>query len=253
MKYSDLIFDLYGTLVDIHTEENQAVWEKTAFFFGFHGAAYTADALAQAFQAAMAVRQAQEGQSYECYPDIPMETVFAQLFREKGIQENALELGTQAVELFRISSLEYIRLYPGVLEALARLRAKGFRLWLLSNAQAVCTRGDLRLTGLENAFDGIYLSSDYVCRKPDSRFFRSLFAEKQLDPTRCLMIGNDRDTDIAGAKALSLATLYLHSNLTPASQAPADPALHPQNFPGPHWEYEGTDWDTLPEILENLK
>ena len=26
MTYTDLIFDLYGTLVDIHTEENELVW-----------------------------------------------------------------------------------------------------------------------------------------------------------------------------------------------------------------------------------
>ncbi len=30
MGYTDLIFDLYGTPVDIHTEENDPVWEKTA-------------------------------------------------------------------------------------------------------------------------------------------------------------------------------------------------------------------------------
>ena len=34
MKYTDLVFDLYGTLVDIHTEETELVWEKTAFYFG---------------------------------------------------------------------------------------------------------------------------------------------------------------------------------------------------------------------------
>ena len=37
MKYTDLIFDLYGTLVDIHTEEDELVWEKTALYFGFYG------------------------------------------------------------------------------------------------------------------------------------------------------------------------------------------------------------------------
>ena len=30
MRYTDLIFDLYGTLLDIHTEEDDTVWEKTA-------------------------------------------------------------------------------------------------------------------------------------------------------------------------------------------------------------------------------
>ena len=45
MKYTDLIFDLYGTLVDIHTEEDELVWEKTALYFGFYGARYTAEEL----------------------------------------------------------------------------------------------------------------------------------------------------------------------------------------------------------------
>ena len=41
MRYTDLVFDLYGTLVDIHTEEDDTVWEKTALFFGFYGACFT--------------------------------------------------------------------------------------------------------------------------------------------------------------------------------------------------------------------
>ena len=58
MKYTDLIFDLYGTLVDIHTEENSLVWEKTAFFFGFYGARYTPEELQNSFRANLTVREA---------------------------------------------------------------------------------------------------------------------------------------------------------------------------------------------------
>ena len=53
MKYRDLIFDLYGTLVDIRTVENDAVWAKTAVYFGFYGASYSGMELKQAFQRAM--------------------------------------------------------------------------------------------------------------------------------------------------------------------------------------------------------
>ena len=45
LQITDLIFDLYGTLVDIHTDENETVWEKTALYFGFYGAAYTGSEL----------------------------------------------------------------------------------------------------------------------------------------------------------------------------------------------------------------
>ena len=84
MVYTDLVFDLYGTLVDIHTEENDLVWEKTAIFFGFYGAHYSGPELKTAFQNAMASREAKEGQTYECFPDIPFEQIMAALFRAKA-------------------------------------------------------------------------------------------------------------------------------------------------------------------------
>lgn len=224
MTYTDLIFDLYGTLVDIHTEESAEVWEKTALYFGFYGARYTGAELKRAFEREMAARQAKAGQSYECFPDIPFEQVMDALFRKKGICTEGL--GQNAAQLFRIASMEHLRLYPHVLEALAALRAKGFRLWLLSNAQRVFTAYELRYLGLGEQFDGIYLSSDYNCRKPDRKFFAALLDEQKLDPARCLMIGNDRETDIAG-----------RSERRPCNALPAHrahPARPGTGGPGPH-------------------
>ena len=252
MNYTDLVFDLYGTLVDIHTEENDLVWEKTALYFGFYGAHYTADTLKAAFQTALAQREAKAGQSYECFPDIPFEQVMAQLFRQAGVEENADALGIQAAQLFRISSIEYLRLYPGVIDALAKLRQKGYRLWLLSNAQAIFTAYELRHLGLGAQFDGVLLSSDYGCRKPDNRFYQALLTTYGLEAGNCLMIGNDRQTDIAGAKLAGMATLYMHTELTPPDQKKADPSLHPAVYGGPHWEYEGDDWQELVDLICQL-
>lgn len=253
MQYTDLIFDLYGTLVDIHTEENDAVWEHTAIYYGFYGANYTAKELQTAFQASMAGRQANAGQSYECFPDLPCEESFAQLFRDRDITENADTLGFHAAQLFRILSIEYIKVYDGVVDALKALREKGYRLWLLSNAQRAFTAYELRHLRLDILFDGIYISSDYGCRKPDQRFFRALLEEQNLDISKCLMIGNDRDTDIAGAKAMGLDTLYMHTNITPPGQCAADPSLNPgTDIKLSHYEYESSDWTDLVNRILNL-
>ena len=251
MKYTDLIFDLYGTLLDIHTEEDSAVWEKTALYFGFYGAHYSGPELKKSFETAIAARKVKAGQSYECFPDIPFEQVMTELFRNKGVEQNAEALGVNAAQLFRILSIEYIKLYPNVLEALETLRRHGYRLWLLSNAQRVFTEYELRHLGLHEQLDGIYISSNYGCRKPDGRFFRALLEEQKLDPAKCLMIGNDRETDIAGAKAAGLDTLYMLTNLTPSDQAEADPELLPARAPKNchHYEYEGSDWKELTQIL----
>lgn len=253
MQYTDLIFDLYGTLVDIHTDENDLVWEKTALYFCYYGASYTGITLKTDYESVVTSRKSAAGQGYEMYPDIPFHEVLADLFRAKGITANADDLGLNAAQVFRIASTEYLRLYDGVLDALAYLRSKGYRLWLLSNAQRAFTAYELRALGLTDQFDRIYLSSDYQCRKPDERFFRALLEGEGLDPVRCLMIGNDRETDIAGAKNAGLATLYMHTNLTPSHQKPADPSLTPvAGVPLRHYEYEGWDWSQLARLITRL-
>lgn len=254
MRFTDLVFDLYGTLVDIHTVEDDLVWEKTALFFGFHGAHYTPEQLHLAFDKAMTAREAKAGQSYECFPDIPFEQVMAELFCAKGIVDGSDSLGFQAAQLFRIASIEYIRLYRDAREALAKLHAAGFRLWLLSNAQAVFTAYELRLLGLDDCFDGILLSSDYGCRKPDIRFYQALMSQYALSPSHCLMIGNDRETDIAGARRAGMATLYMHTALTPSHQASAAAPLSPEHAPvdALHYEFEGDDWSQLVNLIMHI-
>ena len=118
----------------------------------------------------------------------------------------------------------------------------------------IFTAYELRHLGLGEQFDAVYLSSNYRCRKPDIRFFRALMEDHQLDPKNCLFIGNDRNTDIAGAKNAGMATLYMHTELTPRDQAEADPSLLPGIcFPDcRHFEFEGDDWQELASLLLNL-
>ena len=44
--YKNYIFDLYGTLIDINTDEwSIDIWEKMAIYYGYKGAHYTAEEL----------------------------------------------------------------------------------------------------------------------------------------------------------------------------------------------------------------
>lgn len=245
MKYNDLIFDLYGTLVDIHTDADiPEVWEKTAFYYGFYGAAYTAEELKRAYQEVTEGQERDAGQTYECFPELQIEKVFSELFERKGVSERAEELGVNAAQFFRILSMEYIRLYPGVKEALAQLKKDGHRLWLLSNAQHVFTSYEMNLLGLKECFDGIYISSDYGCRKPDIRFFDALVKEKGLEAKSCLMIGNDLTTDIGGAGEAGLSTFYIHSNISPAQDSVAKSTAD--------YSVEGADWFAILKRLQQI-
>ncbi|MBO5035127.1 MAG: HAD family hydrolase [Oscillospiraceae bacterium] len=224
MKYRNCIFDLYGTLVDIHTEEDTPwLWTAMAELYGEQGAVYRPDELRGAYFRAIKCAEAglasPAGDPHEAHPEIQIELVFQQLFQAKGVpagREQAIRTGQQ----FRKLSTEYIRLYDGVEDLLKALRDHGCGVFLLSNAQSIFTTLELEELGLKALFDGIYLSSDYGVKKPDRRFFDLLLKGENLDPCDSVMIGNDGTCDICGGRAAGLSTLYIHSNLSPKEATP---------------------------------
>ena len=73
----------------------------------------------------------------------------------------------------------------------------------------------MKLLNIDQYFDDILFSSDYDFCKPDKNFFNVLLKKHNLDPSECIMIGNDPICDIQGAFNAGIDTLYLHSNLSP--------------------------------------
>ena len=224
MKYRDCIFDLYGTLVDIHTDETRpALWEDLAAWYRECGADYASGELRDAYF--QTVRRLEggaaprPGDAHEAHPEIRLELVFQKLFQARGV-DAGLDLAIRTGGRFRKGSLDYIRLYDGAAELLKALRANGQGVWLLSNAQRIFTVYELQTLGIEALFDGIYLSSDYGCKKPDRRFFEVLLNERGIARPGAVMIGNDGVCDIRGARAAGLSTLYIRSNLSPAEPLP---------------------------------
>ena len=221
MKYRHCIFDLYGTLVDIHTDEGSpALWQEMAAWYSRRGAAFYPEELHSAYLRAVAQAGGSAGgDGHEAYPEIRLELVFRQLFQERGVPAD-MEQAMQAGRRFRELSTEYIRLYDGAKELLGSLQERGCGVWLLSNAQSIFTSWELERLGLTECFDGIYLSSDCGVKKPDRRFFQTLLRERHIAPDTAVMIGNDGACDIQGARSVGLDTFYIRSNLSPDEPAP---------------------------------
>lgn len=224
LPYENYIFDLYGTLVDIHTDEDKPeAWAALARFYSYYGAVYTPDELQAAYNRLTQERTAScrglRRDSHEAFPEIEIEEVFLALFTEKGANVSK-DLAVHAGQFFRAMTTEYLRLYDGTLDMLRMLRERGAKLYLLSNAQAIFTAYEMRALGLDKVFDAVYLSSSCGCKKPDLRFFELPLKEHHLDPARSIMTGNDAACDIAGAKAAGLATLYVRSNISPKEPLP---------------------------------
>ena len=156
---SAVCFDLYGTLADIRTdEEDPALWRGMAFWLSLRGRAWDADALRAAYGEACAREERRLAADREL-PEIDIVPVWQTLADadEAGARELALA--------FRAFSLRKLRLFPDALETLDRLRAMGRTVILLSNAQPAFTRPELRRLGLEDRFERVFLSGTLNMRK----------------------------------------------------------------------------------------
>lgn len=223
-QFDAYIFDLYGTLVDIHTDENrEEVWEKLALFYGYYGAEYEAEELHHTYlEIIVCMEKSKSGKNsdaHEACPEIQIEQVFRELFVEKGVDAD-LTLVIHAGQFFRAMSTDYIRLYEGTEEMLDALRRKHKKIYLLSNAQRIFTEYEMKALKIYQYFEKIFISSDFGYKKPDSRFFEKLIQTCSISKEKAIMIGNDAVCDIQGAKAVDLATCYVHSNLSPKEALP---------------------------------
>ena len=116
---------------------------------------------------------------YTC-PETCAADIFRTLYTEKGIQPTEVLL-TATGQFFRIESLNTLQCYPASIDTLQNLHTKGCGVYLLSNAQRIFTEYELRSLGLWELFDGILISSDEGCCKPDPPD-RILITRKLISP-----------------------------------------------------------------------
>lgn len=215
-EYKNYIFDLYGTLVDINTNERKPyLWKKVSELYAYHGAIYTPSEFKKSYLRLCAAHtETLRTNNGVQYPEIQLEYVFMDLFKEKGIEismDNVREIGLA----FRSLSTKFLCLYDGVIDLLDSIHAAGRKAYLLSNAQEMFTKHEMIALGIYNKFDGIVFSSDEGMCKPEEKFFRTVVERYDLDISESIMIGNDAGTDIRGANLIGMDSLYIHSDISP--------------------------------------
>lgn len=215
MRYQNVIFDLYGTLLDIHTNEQKSyLWQKMSELFRAYGAYYTPAALKEAYHEYVRLF---ESQISGPYPEIQLELVFYQLFEDRGIQADQTLIKHTGIT-FRTISRSRLTLYPDTIEMLSLLKKQGRNIYLLSNAQHMFTEPEITMTGLAVYLDDILYSSDAGCKKPDPSFMELFLDSRGLKKETCIMVGNEAASDIAVANAVGMDSIYLHTNLSPAGE-----------------------------------
>ena len=228
----NFLFDLYGTLIDIWTDEaSVAFWRKIAIHLGDGEKKYRS--VKNEYLRLCKAADLGEGREFD------LTDIFRKMLNKRGITHITAE---EFARHFRECSIKDLVRFPLILEMLSGLRQRGAGVFLLSNAQSCFTMHELDQMELLNLFDGIVISSDVGYKKPSEEIFKIALEKFGITPDNSVYVGNDMYDDIFGAHRSGLKTVYIHTR-----QSRDYGELH---LPSP--DYLAADHEELKELLFSL-
>lgn len=138
-----------------------------------------------------------------------------------------IDLAYSIADDYRARRVQFIAPYPGAIETLASLRARGIRTALLTNGGAAGQRQSVERFGLARYFDCVVIEGEFGVGKPDERVFRHALESVSATPEGTWMIGDSLEADIAPALALGMHAVWVAVD---GVEPPAEPPLRPHRI-----------------------
>lgn len=206
MTINAVIFDLYGTLVDIETNESDpVVYAVLSQFLTYYEIFLNPEDLAAKFQETSAAHMLERPGDFA---EIDLFQVFEEILEKAWNRKVERAMVIFVARLFRSLSRYRFGLFEDTLPALKELN-RDFRLGIVSDAQWVFSEPEIRMLKLNPFFDTIVLSSRYFVRKPDPQIYAHALKAMRLPPAQALYVGNDPQADVPGPQSLGMPVVVI--------------------------------------------
>ena len=205
-----VVFDLGGTLVQWPDWEDGAAAKWSRAFDAWRATDECITAPRDDFVAAM---RASEKAHWERVEREQWSGPPAGLVRD-GFRRLRLSVGERAVlavlDGYARAVAGWCTVFADTRDTLATLRARGYRLGLLSNTwwAAEWHNADLAAHGLADLLDALVYTSDLERSKPHPSAFREIASRLDVDPEACAMIGDRQIDDVSGARAVGMRAIW---------------------------------------------
>jgi putative hydrolase of the HAD superfamily len=229
MAIKGILFDLYGTLIDIETDESlEEIYRGIAHYLTYHGVYLHRWEVRDRYYEIMKQQKEESGEEYR---EIDVEAIWQSLLRQEGIRAPLARrrLATILAQIYRAISRKRLQLYPDVKRVLDELRPT-YRMALVSDAQPCYALPELKAVGLDGYFDPTIISAHYGFRKPDTRLMGKALDRLKLGPSEVICVGNDMYRDIYGASQLGIKTIFVESNQGAKSHDNVTPDFYAVRF-----------------------
>ena len=211
MAKQGILFDLYGTLINIETDESmEEIYRGVANYLTYQAIYLQHWELKELYYR---IIREQKDESAEEYPEINLESIWTIFLERQGVRSapSRKKLATVLAQMYRGLSRKRLQLYSEVSTVLDELRGT-YRMAVVSDGQPCYVLPELRAVGLDGYFDPIVISADYGFRKPDRRMIQRALNIMNLTTSEVLFVGNDMYRDIYSANQLGIQTIFFASN-----------------------------------------
>jgi putative hydrolase of the HAD superfamily len=203
-----IIFDLYRTLIDIRTDEQDpSVYATLARFLSYRSVCVEPERLKGMLFSGI---ERTMHESAETFPEIDVFEIFKSIMVSNGQGPYRRDAVIDACTAYRSLTVRRFCLFPGVSHVLHSLRDQ-YRLGLVSDAQWAYARPEMRMTGLEGLFDVVILSSTLGFKKPDPRIFQRALMKLRVSSDAAVYIGDNPERDIVGARGVGMGCVLFRS------------------------------------------
>jgi putative hydrolase of the HAD superfamily len=119
------------------------------------------------------------------------------------------ELVREVVELDHDALVKSVRIEQATLDVLAKLKAEGLKLGLVSNVSQLpeLLHRDVKDFGIAQFLDGIAFSSEIGVRKPRPQIFEHVLDAVDTKPVDAVFVGDRLVDDVAGAQAVGMRAI----------------------------------------------
>lgn len=205
-----VLFDLYGTLVDIEIDTARAeTWMRFSDELAGAGIRLGPACLRQRYAALVEAEERQHGQAFVLDP------LFFHKLLYDPVRQAPERLVTSFGRRFRELTTRAIQLRSYALPLLDALRRSGCKVGLISNTEGIVTDHDLETLNIHDAFDTVVLSTRVGVKKPDGGIFDIALRALGIQARRALFVGDDHLADFEGATRAGLSPVLL----CPANQS----------------------------------